>query len=95
MQEIPHVNSLVKEYGDGVEIVGINMSESDAIVYMTQKKTSMNYETVMDPRGEIANAWRVRKLPLMVVVDKEGVIRFRGVGSEQKLKYLLDRLVAG
>jgi len=95
MQEIPHINALVKEYGDGVQIMGINMSEAKAKVYMTQKKMGMNYETVMDPKGEIANAWRVRKLPLMVVVDKAGVIRFRGIGNEQKLKNLLDRLVAG
>jgi len=95
MQEIPHINALVEEYGDAVEITGINMSEAKAKVYMTQKKMGMNYKTVMDLKGEIANAWRVRKLPLMVVVDKEGVIRFRGIGSEQKLKNLLDRLVAG
>ena len=94
MSEIPHLNALVEEYGEDLKVLGINMGENEAMVYMTQKQKGMAYESLMDPKGEIASAWRVRKLPLMLVVDTEGRIRFRGVGTEQQLKLLLDSLVA-
>ena len=93
MAEIPHLNALVEEYGDGVKVLGVNMGENEAIVYMTQKQRGMQYSTVMDVSGEIASAWRVRKLPMMLVLDKEGRIRFRGLGTQQQLTLLLDSLV--
>jgi thiol-disulfide isomerase/thioredoxin len=93
MAEIPHLNSLVEEYGDAIKVLGVNMGENEAIVYMTQKQKGMQYSSVMDVSGEIASAWRVRKLPMMLVLDKEGRIRFRGLGTQQQLTLLLDSLV--
>jgi predicted transcriptional regulator len=93
MAEIPHLNSLVEEYGDAVKVLGVNMGENEAIVYMTQKQKGMQYSSVLDVSGVIASAWRVRKLPMMLVLDKEGRIRFRGLGTEQQLTLLLDSLV--
>jgi thiol-disulfide isomerase/thioredoxin len=93
MAEIPHLNSLVGEYGDAVKVLGVNMGENEAIVYMTQKQKGMQYSSVLDVSGVIASAWRVRKLPMMLVLDKEGRIRFRGLGTEQQLVLLLDSLV--
>lgn len=93
MAEIPHLNSLVEEYGEAVKVLGVNMGENEAIVYMTQKQKGMQYSSILDVSGLIASAWRVRKLPMMLVLDKEGRIRFRGLGTEQQLVLLLDSLV--
>jgi thiol-disulfide isomerase/thioredoxin len=93
MTEIPHINALVEEYGDRLKVIGVNMGENEALVYMTQRQRGMQYETILDPKGQIASAWRVRKLPLMLVLDREGRIRFRGLGTERQLKVLLDALV--
>jgi thiol-disulfide isomerase/thioredoxin len=93
MAEIPHLNSLVEEYGDAVKVLGVNMGENEAIVYMTQKQKGMQYSSILDVSGVIASAWRVRKLPMMLVLDKKGRIRFRGLGTEQQLVLLLDSLV--
>ena len=93
MEEIPHLNALKKEYGDRLELVGVNMGESLSKIQQARAETEMSYATLLDKRGEIAGSWRVRKLPLMVVMDKEGRVRFRGIGSEEQLKVLLDSLV--
>jgi thiol-disulfide isomerase/thioredoxin len=95
MKEIPHFNALVQEYGDKVKVLGVNMGESEAVVYRTQKQKGMRYDSLMDVKGEIASAWRVRKLPLMLVVDKQGRIRFRGLATQHQTIVLLDSLVAG
>jgi peroxiredoxin len=95
MKEIPHFNALVQEYGDKVKVLGVNMGESEAVVYRTQKQKGMRYDSLMDVKGEIASAWRVRKLPLMLVVDKQGRIRFRGLATQHQTTVLLDSLVAG
>jgi hypothetical protein len=49
----------------------------------------------LDLKGSIASSWRVRTLPLMIVVDKTGRIRFRGLATQQQVTLLLDSLVAG
>ena len=93
MDEIPHLNDLKREYGDRLELVGVNMGESFSKIQSARVENGMLYDTVLDEQSKIAGAWRVRKLPLMVVMDKEGRVRFRGVGSEEQLKVLLDSLV--
>ena len=93
IQEIPHLNALKEEYGDRLELVGVNMGEALTQVKKTRLEHEMSYETILDEMGKISSAWRVRKLPLMLVMDKEGRIRFRGIGSEAQLKALVDSLV--
>jgi thiol-disulfide isomerase/thioredoxin len=95
MKEIPHFNALVQEYGAAVKVLGVNMGESEAHVFMTQKQRGMRYESLLDLKGSIASSWRVRTLPLMIVVDKTGRIRFRGLATQQQVTLLLDSLVAG
>lgn len=95
MKEIPHFNALVQEYGAAVKVLGVNMGETEAHVFMTQKQKGMRYESLLDVKGSIASAWRVRKLPLMIVVDKTGRIRFRGLATPHQVTLLLDSLVAG
>ena len=93
IKEIPHLNAIVEAYGDRVEVMGINMGEDLTTVVETQGRTSMRYDTLVDENKSLANAWRVRRLPLLIVVDSEGRIRLRGSASEQELKVLLDSLV--
>ena len=53
----------------------------------------MRYATLLDVDKNLASDWRVRRLPLLIVVDSKGRIRLRGSASEQELKVLLDSLV--
>ena len=93
IKEVPHLNAIVEAYGNRVEVMGINMGEELSTVVETQDRTSMRYATLVDEQKRLANAWRVRRLPLLIVVDSEGRIRLRGSASEQELKVLLDSLV--
>ena len=93
MEEIPHLNALTQTYGDRIQLMGVNMGEAEPMVYMTQRQQGMEYESLLDSDGRLASAWRVRKLPLLLVIDAEGRIRFRGIATEQELKVLLDSLV--
>ena len=93
IKEVPHLNAIVEAYGNRVEVMGINMGEELSTVVETQDRTSMRYETLVDEQKRLANAWRVRRLPLLIVVDSAGGIRLRGSASEQELKVLLDSLV--
>lgn len=93
IKEIPHLNAIVEAYGDRVEVMGINMGEDLTTVVETQNRTSMRYDSLVDEDKKLAGSWRVRRLPLLIVVDSEGRIRLRGSASEQELKVLLDSLV--
>ncbi|MEE2750567.1 MAG: TlpA disulfide reductase family protein [Myxococcota bacterium] len=91
--EVPHVNAIVEQYGDRVEVIGINMGEPEAKVRESAQALGMRYPTLVDPQSEISSLWRVRSLPLGVVLDANGRIRFRGNGLPGQPTTLLDGLL--
>lgn len=93
IEEVPHLNAIAEAYGDRVEVIGVNMGEALPTIVETKNRTSMRYDSLVDEDKKLAGSWRVRRLPLLIVVDSEGRIRLRGSASEQELKVLLDSLV--
>lgn len=92
--EVPHVNAIVEQYGDSVEVIGINMGEPVAKALETSRALQMRYPSLLDPESELSSLWRVHTLPLGVVLDVDGRIRFRGNGLPQRTTILLDGLLS-
>lgn len=92
-EEVPAVNALVEAYGERVTILGINMGENAAVANRVSEELGMHYPSLQDPQSKIASDWRVRTLPLGVVLDMEGRIQFRGHGLPSQPTVLLDGLL--
>ena len=92
-EEVPAVNALVETYGERVTILGINMGESRAIASRVSEELGMRYPSLLDAESSIASDWRVRTLPLGVVLDNKGRIQFRGHGLPPQPTVLLDGLL--
>ena len=75
--EIPALQRVFEERKDeGLEVLGVDWGErrvGTADDYMNG--LGVTYVSVMDPTGEIGDAYRVLGLPVTLAVDRDGVIR--------------------
>jgi thiol:disulfide interchange protein len=85
--EIPTFNQLTKDYKQrGVEVIAISLDEEGAAkVKPFVKENAMNYMQVVGDKST-AGAFNVddSKLPVALIIDKQGRVRFRHVGLTKK-----------
>jgi thioredoxin:protein disulfide reductase len=85
--EIPTFNRLIKDYKErGLEIIAVSLDEEGAAkVKPFLKENPMSYTQVVGDRSA-AGAFGVddSKLPVALIIDKQGRIRFRHVGLTSK-----------
>ena len=88
--EIPGYVELVKKYGkDGLVIVGVSMDEAGPGVVKTfSEKFGVNYPMVMGDEKMLAAFGGIEALPTTFLIDRNGQIRDRKVGSEPTEEYL-------
>jgi thiol-disulfide isomerase/thioredoxin len=83
---LPRLAALDAEYGArGVVFVSVNVGPEDTIVEMAQQALDFGvpFPVVKDVDGSVAAAVGARRTPEVVVLDKEGAIRYRGRIDEQ------------
>ena len=75
-QEMPE---FVRLYGEnqakGLEIVAVDLQEAESQVRGFVDEFGMRFPVVFDRSGNVANTYRVRQLPVTLIVDRDGVIR--------------------
>jgi len=92
-KEVPLLHSLMDQYGDSISVVGVNMGEPVTQARVAAQELGMRYPSLLDLDGSVSSAWRVRTLPLGVILDGSGRIRFRGNGLPHQPTVLLDGLI--
>jgi peroxiredoxin len=75
-QEMPEFVRLYRENeGKGLEIVAVDLQEADTQVQGFVDEFGMRFPVVFDRTGEVARTYRVRQLPVTLILDRDGVIR--------------------
>ena len=92
-----HERELVEKYpADKFALLGINCDER-ARVDSVIKSGQVTWRSWFDgPQGPISTQWQVEGFPTVYVLDREGVIRFKGVRGpqlEDAINMLLERIV--
>lgn len=77
-----HEVPILKEYyddlkDDGLRVLGIDVQESKKKVNSFVKKNQINYPVALDSNAEVARLYQVVGIPLNIVLDKNGVIRYK------------------
>ncbi len=86
--EIPGYIALQKKYAkDGLVIVGIAVSDKVASVRAFVAKQGVNYKVVMGNDTVVEAFGGVEGIPTTFIIDREGKIRERKVGSEDTAEY--------
>jgi cytochrome c biogenesis protein CcmG, thiol:disulfide interchange protein DsbE len=69
----PVLDRLSRRYEkEGLVVLGVNGSDSPAVIQAYTAKKGLSYPTVADMRSEVSDRYGVDKLPSLVVIDKEG-----------------------
>jgi thiol-disulfide isomerase/thioredoxin len=101
---LPHVDALAREYSKNLAVVGINVDEADrrASAEKVIAEKGLSFPQVIRSMGENDFLWKIfgsmkdmrQGIPLYVVVDGKGVIRYAGQGGNDltDVKKLLEEL---
>jgi len=96
---IPHERSLVEKFkGRPFALIGVNSDNSLKFYRAQSKKHSVTWRSFRDEGVDgmpaISDAWRIRSWPSLFYLDHHGVIRHRDVTDEERMKTLLEGMVA-
>ena len=96
LSEIPAVERIYKEYeGKDLAVLTILVDDDGRSLSEIKKRTQLNYPVLLDPEGEVADAYQVWGVPETFVIDRNGVILERSASAIRydEMKQHLDRLL--
>lgn len=94
-KEMPSMNRLLKKMDGKLEILAINMGETEAEVKAFLDEIGVEFPVLMDGSGKSIADWKVFAAPSNFVIDPTGKVRYTLFGgvewdSEEIVKFLSD-----
>ncbi|MNS13041.1 Thiol-disulfide oxidoreductase ResA [compost metagenome] len=84
-KSIPHLKKAYEELnGKGFQIVSISIDKKEADWQKAQKEEQLPWPSFLD-KGTTANAWKVRAIPTMFLLDAKGVVVGEGLSLDELL----------
>ena len=94
-EEAPHINKLNAEFArKGVQVVGINIGESEARTQSGIKDWSIEYTVARDEGRKVTQKYGVIGTPTVIFLDKDGVIKYNGNELPKDYSEKLNSLVS-
>lgn len=91
-REAPLVAALAKSYGDRLGLLAVNAGEDSSTARAAAEALGMTWPVLLDMDGAISRAYHVEALPTLLVLDADGIIRYRGHDLPSDIHRLLDGL---
>jgi cytochrome c biogenesis protein CcmG/thiol:disulfide interchange protein DsbE len=93
-REMPALQTVSREVGDRVAVVGMNVADEDDAARALVEQTGVTYDLGKDPDGRLAEALGVVNLPTTVFAsaDHQVVEVHTGVLTEDELRQKMTRL---
>ena len=80
-QSFPWMETMKRTYGaQGLEIITVNLDRDRADADKFLRQFHPTFDVRLDPKGELAESYKVQGMPSSVVIDRHGVVRFTHVG---------------
>ena len=93
--EMPSMERLYREFRDrGLEVVTVNFMESGEQVRAFAEEQKLTYPMLLDKEAEIAGRYGVMRLPVTVLVGREGEVIAKAIGFKDWYKDDIRELVA-
>jgi len=92
--ELPSIEKLHAEFAGKVEFLGVN-DEDSAAVKGFLKKAGYTFPVLMDGKRQVHRTYGIRAIPVLLVIDRRGVIRQHFIGSrtEQALRSAIQSVL--
>jgi thiol-disulfide isomerase/thioredoxin len=91
-RSIPELNSLQKEFGDRLAVIGVSDEPEGAVRRMTSP--AIEYAVAIDTQSRMARDLRITGIPHCILIDPSGIVRFEGNPlylNETIVKHYLDK----
>jgi len=93
-EEAPHINKLQSEFGNqGVQVVGINIGESEARTMNGIKDWGIKYQVARDEGSKVTTRFGVIGTPTIIILDKNGKVKYNGNKLPEDYPKILDKIV--
>ena len=91
---MPHLQELHEKYKDkGLVVLGVSLDTNSRVVKRFLESLRCDFLVLMDSRGgKTGPLYRIRGIPTTFIIDKKGVIRFRGHPSQLSEKMIEEYL---
>jgi len=80
-EEMPELNKFAKRYQQSLLFYAVNIQEGSDKVGEFINTNNYTITTLLDSDGTVARNFRISALPTTIVIDKDGLIKFRKSGS--------------
>ncbi|MBP2642132.1 MAG: resA [Firmicutes bacterium] len=93
-QEMPELNNFFLKHGDQVVFYSVNLGETADKVNNFMYRNNYSIPTLLDSSNAVSDLYGVQYIPTTIVVDRNGVIRFRTSGgmTMAELEEIVNRL---
>jgi thiol-disulfide isomerase/thioredoxin len=93
-EELPYYQQLHERAGDAVTVLGVDYQDTQpGAALALARETGVTYPLVADPAALLRAPLRVRGLPMLVLVRRDGTVAFRAamvVDSYAQLQDLVE-----
>jgi len=72
--EMPYMESLYPKYADDIEIVAVNLDNSEMVIHQFIDKHDLTFPVVHDRNSDVLDLYKVKPLPSTFFIDPEGKI---------------------
>lgn len=93
--EMPYMDNQYQKYKDqGVQILAVNVGESDYSVKKFAEKHHLTFPIMIDKNKQVQTAYKIDPLPVTFLVDKNGKIvdKLTGSLSEESIQKHMERI---
>ena len=93
-RSVPQVARLAKKFqGEGLVVVGINAGDERAVAARYAAELGIDYPIALDPELELSDQLGGGRLPLLVVIDRDGTIVHRAKGVDEETLRVVRKLL--
>lgn len=77
------------------KLIAINLTDNDSMkdVLAFVKEGAVTYPVLLDEKGSVGNAYGIRSIPTVIIIDQKGLVvehRVGGMEKEEMLRLLED-----
>ncbi|MDP4086717.1 MAG: thiol-disulfide oxidoreductase ResA [Bacillota bacterium] len=93
--EMPYINNQYQKFKDkGVQVLAVNISESNVAVENFAEIHKLDFPIVIDKDGQVQAAYGIDPLPATFLIDKDGKVvkYYTGQLSEETVKDLMNEI---
>jgi thiol-disulfide isomerase/thioredoxin len=82
---MPVVENLQKEYADTLVLLTINLQDSRDVVRDYIRAQGSHSRVLLDEEGAVGTMYGAEHIPLQILIDKQGIIRFAMEGYHPRM----------